>query len=99
MSALVNNQVPAFNTAEQLAAYVGLLLARVNPTVQFLETENTSIKACQISVGRAADGKELLIVRVAIPLTSTWESNNTQPLWQLVAPISDTAVPSSYKVA
>ena len=99
MSSLTNNQVPAFNTVEQLTAYCGLLMARINPTVAFLETENTSIKACQVTIGRAADGTELLIVRAAIPLTADWDSEKTKPLWQSVGVVSDTVVPPSYKAS
>lgn len=99
MSSLTNPQVPAFNTVEQLTAYCGLLMARINPTVAFLETENTSIRACQVTIGRAADGTELLIVRTAIPLAANWESDNTKPLWQVVGVVSDTTVPPSYKAA
>lgn len=99
MSSLTNPQIPAFNTVEQLTAYCGLLMARINPSIAFLETENTSIKACQVTIGRAADNTELLIVRVAIPLTANWDSDSTKPIWQAVGVVSDTAVPASYKAA
>ena len=99
MSALVNNQIPAVNTAEQLIAYAGLLMSRINPTIAFLETENTSIKACQVTIGRSADGTELLIIRTAIPLAVDWDSDKTKPLWQLVGVVSDTAVPPAYRAA
>lgn len=99
MSALTNAQIPAINTVEQLIAYSGLLMSRINPTVAYLETENQSIKACQVTIGKAADGKELLIIRTAIPLTPEWDSDKTKPIWQLVAVVSDTAVPPAYKAA
>lgn len=96
MSNLSKSQIPNITTAEQLAAYVGFLLARVNPTIKFLEAENLSVRAAQASIGKSAEGRELLIVRIAIPLKSDWETNTTVPMWQSVDVISDTAVPPSY---
>lgn len=99
MSALINSQIPAITTAEQLVAYSGLLIARINPAVAFLESQATSVKAAQVTVGRSADGVELLVIRVAIPLLSDWDADKTKPLWQSVGILSETVVPVAYRAA
>jgi hypothetical protein len=97
MSALTKTQVMnTINTAERLAAYVLLLLARVNPTLEYVESENNTVKVVDVGLAAASDGSIRLIGRVSIPLAADYATNTSVPLYMHAQEISNVAVPAAY---
>lgn len=85
------------NTLEKLAAWVGLALARCNPTVQILEDPNAAAqRTAQIVLIKADDGSNRLIVRVSLPVVDDHASNGFK-WWQNPTEISTTALPTAFK--
>ena len=97
MSSLTKTQVPnSINTAERLAAYALLVLSRVNPSLEYLEAENTTIRVVDVGIAQAADGTRRLIGRVSIPLADNYDTDLTTPLYMKANEISNVAVPTAY---
>ena len=84
------------NTVEKLAAWVGLLLNTMNPTLGVIETDGqTAQKVSQVSFFRAADGSLRLTIRLSLPVREAYATSTTK-FWEDVQEISNTAIPSGY---
>lgn len=97
MSALTKAQVPnGINTAERLCAYAMLVLSRVNPSLEYVEADNLTVRVVDVGIAQAADGSRRLIGRISIPLAVDYDTNTTQPLYMQVQEISNVVVPPAY---
>ena len=97
MSALIKAQVPnGINTAERLAAYVMLVLSRVNPSMEYLEAENLTIRVVDVGIAQGADGSRRLIGRISLPLADDYDTNTTVPLYMHAKELSNVAIPPAY---
>lgn len=97
MSSLTKAQVPnGINTAERLCAYSMLVLSRVNPSLEYVEADNLTVRVVDVGIAQAADGSRRLIGRISIPLAPDYDTNTTQPLYMQVQEISNVVVPPAY---
>ncbi|NJK51238.1 glucose-6-phosphate dehydrogenase [Candidatus Gracilibacteria bacterium] len=97
MSALTKAQIKnEINTAERLAAYAILLLSRCNPTLEYIEAENNTVRVVDVGIAAAADGSIRLIGRISIPLAPDYATNTSVPLYMHAQEISNVAVPAAY---
>lgn len=97
MTAFTTSNIPTnINTVEKLASWVGLLLARLNPTLSVLEQQNAQgERVCQASIFRASDGTIRLVVRLSMPLNDDYDTATTK-VWESTQAISNTAIPAAY---
>lgn len=85
------------NTLEKLAAWVGLALARCNPSLKILEDPNAPAqRAAQVVLIKADDGSNRLVVRLSVPIADGY-SESALKFWFNALPISDTALPAAFK--
>lgn len=85
------------NTLEKLAAWVGLALARCNPSQRILEIPNSDApRAAEATLIKADDGSYRLVVRLSIPIFDNY-SEQTQKFWFNADEISNTALPAAFK--
>ncbi|MGL4640372.1 MAG: hypothetical protein ACRCVX_11690 [Shewanella sp.] len=99
MTALtISTDIPTnINTLEKLAAWLGLALARVNPTLKILESPDAEPQRVgQCALIKADDGSTRLIVRLSIPISEDY-ATNTVKFWQTAAELSNTALPTAFK--
>lgn len=97
MSSLTKTQVPnGINTAERLAAYAMLVLSRINPSAEYLEAENLTVRIIDLGIAQAADGSRRLIGRISIPLAADYDTNTSVPLYMHAQEISNVQVPAAY---
>lgn len=99
MTAIVpSTDIPsAINSVERLAAWVGLLLARINPTKAVLEDENDQIFTCIATIITAADGSNRLVLRLSIQLDPNYTSDRDKKLWMFAEDLSNTDIPVGFK--
>lgn len=95
---VIGTDIPSnINTLEKLGAWVGLALARVNPTLKILESPDTEPqRVAEVVLIKADDGSTRLIVRLSIPVTEDYGSS-TNKFWQNTTEISNTALPTAFK--
>lgn len=85
------------DTLEKLAAWTGLALARVNPTVKILENPDAEPqRAANVALIKADDGSIRMVVRLSLPVADGYAENNVK-FWQNATKISDTALPTAFK--
>lgn len=85
------------NTLEKLAAWVGLALARCNPSQRILEIPNSDApRAAEATLIKADDGSHRLVVRLSIPIADNY-SEVTQKFWFNATEVSNTALPAAFK--
>lgn len=100
MTALnVSTDIPTnINTLEKLAAWVGLALERVNPTLKLLESPDSEPqRVAQAVLIRADDATHRMIIRVSIPINDGYAENSTVKFWQNATELSNVALPTAYK--
>ena len=86
------------NTLEKLAAWTGLALERVNPTLKLLESPDAEPqRVAQAVLIRADDATHRMIIRVSIPIADDYASNSTVKFWQNANELSNVALPTAYK--
>ncbi len=86
------------NSLEKLAAWVGLLMSRINPTLATLEDPGLiPERVCQATIRRIDDGTERLIIRISIPLNEAYKENATAKFWTFANDISNVVVPAGFK--
>jgi hypothetical protein len=84
-------------TLEQLAAWAGLALTNVNPSLTAIEGQGYTERCCQANpYFIAADNKHRLIIRQSIVLSSDYLSGGRK-LWLFAQELSTTAVPAIFK--
>lgn len=97
MSALSKTQVMnSINTLERLLAYALLAAARCNPTLEYVESENNTVRVVDVGLAAASDGTIRLIGRVSIPLAADYATNTSVPLYMHAQEISNVQVPAAY---
>ena len=98
MTAIAIADIPSnINTLEKLGAWVGLGLARCNPSLKILEEPNaTPQRAAQAVLIRADDGSFRLVIRLSIKVADNY-AESTQKFWFNAEPLSDTALPAAFK--
>ena len=96
MSALSNAELVTVSTAEQLAAYSALLLARVNPSLSVLETSDESTAVAQVAIIRSSTGAPRLVARLSIELDAAYSTSGND-LWLDALELSNTAIPADLK--
>lgn len=85
------------NTLEKLAAWVGLALARCNPSLKILEYPNTEPqRAAEAVLIKADDNSYRLVVRLSLPIVDSY-SESTTKFWFNTTEFSNVALPSAYK--
>lgn len=85
------------NTTEKLAAWVGLALARCNPTLKILENPQLAAeRVAQVFLIRADDGSNRLIVRLSLPVIDGY-AEDPKKFWEKINALSDTALPAAFK--
>lgn len=85
------------NTLEKLAAWVGLALARVNPTTRLLEDPNAyPQRIAEAVMVRADDNSLRLVTRVSIPIADGY-AENAAKFWTNANEISNTVLPAAFK--
>lgn len=89
---------PSIVTLEQLHAWSGLTLTRINPTLAILEAENFSQFVVQSGVFSAADNSNRLLTRASLKLDPNYVSDRSKKLWMFVDEYSNTAIPDAFKV-
>lgn len=100
MTALnISTDIPTnINSLEKLAAWVGLALARCNPSLKILENPNVaSERVAQAVLIKADDNSLRLVVRTSIPIADDYAAN-TQKFWTNAQEFSNTALPAAFKV-
>lgn len=95
---VISSDIPTnINTLEKLAAWVGLALARTNPSLKILESPDASPqRAAEAVLLKADDNSYRLIVRVSIPIADAYAENTTK-FWTNATELSNTALPAAYK--
>ncbi|MGL4617914.1 MAG: glucose-6-phosphate dehydrogenase [Chroococcidiopsis sp.] len=100
MTVITAADIPSSATTslEKLAAWVGLALARCNPTARLLEDPNTfPQRICETVMVRADDNSLRLVVRVSIPIADGY-AENAAKFWNNANEISNSAVlPAAFK--
>lgn len=86
------------NSLEKLALWVGTALERVNPTSSVLESPGIPSRVAQAAIIRADDGSKRVVIRLSLPLAEDYASNNTVKFWQNALDLSNTALPSAFKI-
>ena len=85
------------NTLEKLAAWVGLALARVNPTAKVLETPGTDpVRVCECITIKDDAGVYRLVVRVTLPLSDSY-AEATSKFWESCTEVGTVAIPAAFK--
>jgi len=100
MTAIAPADIPtsATTTLEKLAAWVGLALARCNPTARLLEDPNTfPQRICEAVMVRADDNSLRLVIRVSLPIADGYAENPAK-FWNNINEIANVALPAAYKV-
>ena len=100
MTALnIGTDIPTnINTLERLAAWVGLALRRVNPTLAVVEVPEASPeKVAQAAVVQADDGSTRLFIRLSIKFDPAYSEDNTIKLWEHAQEFSNTELPAAFK--
>lgn len=97
MTTFVTTNIPSnVNTLERLAAWVGLALNRVNPTLSILESANQNPeRVAQAFFYRAADNSLRLTLRITLEVDATY-STQTRKFWENALEISNTALPTQF---
>ena len=96
MSALANNEIPTITTAEQLATYAALVLARVNPSLSVLETSDDSTPVAQVAIIRDSTGSPRLVARLSVELDAAYSTSGND-LWLDALELSNTTIPTDLK--
>lgn len=98
MTAILLSEIPSnIDTLEKLHVWTSLALASVNPTKQILETENLTEFTCRYFVAIAYEGSTRLVDRTSIPINPAYLSDKSKKFWEFALPISDTALPTTFK--
>lgn len=85
------------NTLEKLAAWVGLALARCNPSLKILEDPNLPPqRAAEAVLLKADDNSYRLVIRLSLPIDAGY-AENTAKFWTNTNELSNTALPTAYK--
>ena len=88
----------AIVTLEQLNAWSNLTLARINPTLAVLESENYSQFVMQSGIFSAADNSNRLVGRASFELDMNYISDRSKKLWMFVNEFSNVQIPAAFKV-
>lgn len=84
------------STVEQLHVYTGMLLNRLNPTLQVLETQDGSVFAAQFNVFQISDGTQRIITRSSIEIDPSFASDRTKKLWMFAKELSNVQLPPGF---
>lgn len=96
MTAFTTANIPStVNSLEKLAAWVGLALTQINPSLAVLESANESTKVAQTALFRASDNTVRLSIRLSIPIDPNY-GVNTAKFWGNAQDLSNTALPTAY---
>lgn len=99
MTAIVPADIPTSATAtlEKLAAWVGLALARCNPTARLLEDPNAFPQRIAECVMVKADDNSLrLVIRISLPVADGYAENPAK-FWNNINEIANVALPAAFK--
>lgn len=85
------------NTLEKLAAWVGLALARCNPTKKVLESADaTPLRVCEVVTIKDDANVYRLVVRLVLPLNDNYAEATTK-FWESALVIDDAPLPAAFK--
>jgi hypothetical protein len=87
----------AIVTLEQLHAWSGTLLKRLNPTLAVLEAENLAQFVMQDGIFSAADNSDRLLVRASLEIDPDYKSDRSKKLWMFAREFSNVAIPAAFK--
>lgn len=90
------DQIPnTIETVEELIAWAGLLLHRMNGSLKCLENPNFSDYVCQASNFMAEDKTERLVIRVNLQLKTDYASSGRK-FWKSVEEFSEITIPTEF---
>ncbi|PSB16048.1 glucose-6-phosphate dehydrogenase [Phormidesmis priestleyi ULC007] len=84
-------------TLEQLHAWSGLTLSRINPSLAILEAENFAQYVMQSGIFSAADNSNRLLTRASLALDMNYISDRSKKLWMFANEFSAVAIPAAFK--
>ena len=84
-------------TLEQLHAWSGLTLDRINPSLAVLEAENLAQFVMQTGIFSAADNSNRLLIRSSFAVDPNFISDRTKKLWMFAKEFSNVAIPTAFK--
>ncbi len=87
----------AIVTLEQLHAWSGLTLARINPSLAILEAENFAQYVMQSGIFSAADNSNRLLTRASLELDMNYISDRSKKLWMFANEFSNVSIPAAFK--
>jgi hypothetical protein len=87
----------AIVTLEQLNAWCGLTIARINPSLATLEAENYAQFVAQSGIFSSADNTNRLLIRTSLALDPNYISDRSKKLWMFVNEFSNVAIPAAFK--
>lgn len=98
MTSLDLNQIPSqIDTLERLAAYAGIALSTVNPTLAIVENAGENPEpVSQFFILRADDGTLRLILRQSIKLDPNFATDDENALWLKALDLSNTELPAGF---
>lgn len=98
MSALnLSTQVPnSIVTVEQNFLWSALTLGRINPSLQYLETDTIAQYVIQNGIYTAADNSYRFLVRASIPLDPNFMTDKTKKLWMFANEFSSVQIPAAF---
>lgn len=94
----IGTDIPSnIKTLEQLGAWVGLGLARCNPSLKILENPDAAPeRAAQAVLIKADDGSYRLVIRLSLKVADNY-AEATQKFWFNAEELSNTALPAAFK--
>ncbi|UBF28330.1 hypothetical protein K9N68_10865 [Kovacikia minuta CCNUW1] len=93
----IANQIPnSITTLEECAAWSGLALANINPTLQAIEGVGINQNVAQAGIFYVqADNKYRLLVRLSLQVSPDYLIGGSK-LWTYAQEFSNTALPSGF---
>lgn len=83
-------------TIEQLHVYTGLLMNRIYPTNQVLETPQQTQYACQFNTFQIADGSTRVLIRTSLPIDPNFVSDKSKKLWMFTGELGNLTIPPAF---
>lgn len=87
----------AIATLEQLNAWSGITLDRINPSLAVLEAENLAQFVMQTGIFSAADNSNRLLIRSSLLMDPNFVSDRTKKLWMFAKEFSGVSIPQAFK--
>lgn len=94
---VVNADLPAFSSVEEVAVWAMYTLQQHNVGLKIVETELGSEFFATTGVFTTPSGQDRLLLRATIPLKAAWVTDAAPRIWKRVDMQSNVAIQSGYK--